>query len=104
MKTGFLHGISSKRREQKEIIIEEEISDKQRELELALLDSKSKEKNLRSDYERRREPFLEEIVAFQKRVEDLEEDGSLEERWFACEALIDAVNTFLQRKSDRTAH
>lgn len=104
MKTGFLHGISSKRREQREIKIAEEISDKQRELELALLDSKCKEKNLRSDYERRREPFLEEIITFQKRVEDLEEDGSLEERWFACEALIDAVNTFLQRKADPTAH
>jgi len=104
MKTGFFHGISSKRREQREIKIAEEISDKQRELELALLDSKCKEKNLRSDYERRREPFLEEIITFQKRVVDSEEDGSLEERWFACEALIDAVNTFLQRKADPTAH
>lgn len=101
MKTGFLHGISTKRREQREIKIAEEISDKQRQLELALLDSKCKEKNLRNDYERIREPFLEEIITFQKRVEDLEEDGSLEERWFACEALIDAVNTFLQRKADR---
>jgi hypothetical protein len=28
----------------------------------------------------------------------METDGSLEERWFACEALADAVNALMQRK------
>jgi hypothetical protein len=36
---------------------------------------------------------------FQKTIDAMETDGSLEERWFACEALADAVNTFLQRKA-----
>ncbi len=103
MKTGFFQGISRKDREQREIAIAEELSDKQRELELVMLDFNAQQKNLRSEYERKREPVMEQLKIFQKRVEDLEEDGSLEERWFACEALIDAVNTFLQRKPDPAA-
>jgi len=100
MKTGFFHGISRKNREQRELEIVEELSDKQRELELVILDFNAQQKNLRIEYERKREPELEQIAVFQRRVEDLGEDGSLEERWFACEALIDAVNGFLQRKAD----
>ena len=100
MKTGFFHGISRKGREQRELEIVEELSDKQRELELVILDFNAQQKNLRIDYERKREPELEQIAVFQKRVGDLDEDSSLEERWFACEALIDAVNGFLQRKAD----
>ena len=100
MKTGFFHGISRKGREQREIEVAEELSDKQRELELVILDFNVQQKNLRIEYERKREPELEQVAVFQGRVEDLGEDGSLEERWFACEALIDAVNTFLQRKAD----
>ena len=100
MKTGFFHGISSKNREQRETAIADELSDKQRQLELVILDFNAQQKKLRSEYEKKREPELEQIAVFQRRVEDLGEDGSLEERWFACEALIDAVNTFLQRKAD----
>jgi len=99
MKTGFFQGISRKDREQREIAIADQLSNVQRELELVMLDFNAQEKNLQSEYERKREPVLEQLTIFQKRAEDLEEDGSLEERWFACEALIDAVNTFLQRKA-----
>ena len=104
MKTGFFHGISRKGREQRELEIVEELSDKQRELELVILDFNAQQKNLRIEYERKREPELEQIAVFRKRVGDLDEDGSLEERWFACEALIDAVNGFLQRKADAAAN
>jgi len=99
MKTGFFQGISRKDREQREIAIADQLSNVQRELELVMLDFNAQEKNLQSEYERKREPVLEQLTIFQKRAEDLEEDGSLEDRWFACEALIDAVNAFLQRKA-----
>ena len=52
---------------------------------------------------RRREPVMGEIKKFRKIIQNLETDDSLEQRWFACEALIDAVNTFLQRKADQAA-
>jgi hypothetical protein len=99
VKTGFFRGISRKDREQKEIEIAQKLNDKQRELELLVLDFNAKQKELREEYETRREPVLEQLKKFQKISQNLETDGSLEERWFACEALIDAVITFLQRKA-----
>jgi hypothetical protein len=45
------------------------------------------------------EPELKQLKDYQKKTREIETDGSLEERWFACEALIDAVNSFLQRKA-----
>ena len=98
MKTGFFHGVSRKKREQKESVIVQELNDKQMELELVMLDFSAKQKELRAEYERKREPVLEEIKKFRKIIQIMETDSSLEERWFACEALIDAVNAFLQRK------
>ena len=99
MKTGFFRGVSNKEREQKEIAVAQELSNKQTELELAILDLKAKQKQLREEYERKREPVLEQIKHYKKTIRELETDGSLEERWFACEALADALNTFLQRKA-----
>jgi DNA repair exonuclease SbcCD ATPase subunit len=99
MKTGFFHGISKKAREQKEDSIAQELNDKQTELELVMLDFSAKQKELKEEYDTKREPVLEEIKKFRRTIQTLEMDCSLEERWFACEAIIDAVNSFLMRKS-----
>jgi hypothetical protein len=99
MKTGFFRGVSRKNREQKEIAVAQELNDKQTELELVMLNFSAKHKELRAEYDRKREPVLEEIKKFRRIIQNLETDDSLEERWFACEALIDAVNSFLQRKA-----
>jgi len=98
-KTGFLHLRSKKKREQEETSIVEELTNKQNELELAIMDLKQSQRALREEFDRKREPVTEEIKKYQRLIEDLEVDGSLEERWFACEALADAVNMFLQRKA-----
>jgi hypothetical protein len=99
MKTGFFRGISKKKRELKEMAIVKELNDKQIELELAMLDFNAKQKELRAEYDLKREPVLEEIKKFRRIIQNMETDGSLEERWFACETLIDAVNAFMQRKA-----
>jgi hypothetical protein len=101
LKTGFFRGLSKKAKEQKEIEIAQKLNDKQRELELVFLEFNVAQKKLQEDSERKREPILEQIKFFRKKAADLENDGSLEERWFACETLIDAVNSFLQRKAQR---
>ena len=99
MKTGFFRGISQKNRERKEIVAVKELNDKQTELELIMLDFSAKQKELKAEYERKREPVLDEIKKFRRIIQTMETDSSLEERWFACEALIDAINSFLQRKA-----
>jgi hypothetical protein len=101
LKAGFFRGLSKKEKEQKEIAIAQEIDEKQRALELVLLEYSVAQKTLREEYERKREPEVEQLKVFRKNVESLETDGSLEERWFACEALIDAVNSFLQRSTGK---
>ncbi len=101
-KTGFFRGVSKKERERQEVDVVQQLSDKQQELEMLVLDFRERQKRVREEFERKREPVLEEAKVLQKRVREMEEDGSLEERWFACEALIDAVNGVLQRKADAT--
>jgi len=101
IKTGFFRGISRKEREQKEFEIIQELNAKQTELELLILDFNSEQKRFQEDFEAKREPVLEQIKRFRKMVREVETDSSLEERWFACEALIDSVNTFLQRKASK---
>ena len=99
MKTGFFHGISKKDREQKEMTITQELNNRQTELELVMLDFNVKQKELQAEIYRKKEPVMEQIKKFRKIIQNLETDCSLEERWFACETLIDALNTFLQRKA-----
>ena len=100
-KAGFFRRISKRERERREIAIVEELTQKQTQIELAMLDLKQAQKLLQDEFDKRKEPVLEEIRKLQKSIESLELDESLEERWFACEALIDAVNMFLLRKATR---
>jgi hypothetical protein len=99
MKTGLFRGISKKAREQKETDITQGLTTGQRKLELAMLNFTVVQERLREEYERKRQPVIEQIRNRQKKIENLETDGSLEDRWFACEALVDAVNALLQRKT-----
>ncbi len=103
MKTGFWRGISKKKREEKEIALSQQLNDKQTELELLTLNSRAELKMLRENIERKREPVVEQIKEFKRKIRELETDGSLEERWFASEALTDAVNSFLQRRTREAA-
>jgi hypothetical protein len=103
MKTGFFRGVSKKGREQKEMEISQRLTDEQRALELATLNFKVAQGKLRDEYEKKSTPVLNQMKNFQKKLDDGETDGSLEDRWFACEALIDAVNSFLQRRALATS-
>jgi chromosome segregation ATPase len=99
IKAGFFHRVSKKERERREIDVIEELTAKQTNLERVTLDLKQAQKTLREEFDNRKEPVLEDIKKVQKRIEDLETDSSLEERWFACEAIVDALNMFLLRKA-----
>jgi hypothetical protein len=99
VKTGLLRGISRREREEKELKILEVLTEKQEELEIVLTKFNDKKISLREEYESRKEPVLKQISDFKRKIQQLETDASLEERWFACESLIDAIIGFLQRKS-----
>jgi hypothetical protein len=94
-----LRGVSRKEREQKEIAVTQELAQKQQELELAMMEFSKAKGDLQAAYEEERAPIVEQMKKLQKTLDAAETDGSLEERWFACEALVDAVNAFLQRST-----
>jgi hypothetical protein len=98
LKTGFFRGISKKERELKEAIIVQRYTDKQQEFEIKTLEFKEKQRQLKEEYESKRDPLLENVKNLQKCTKEMEEDRSLEERWFACESLKDTLNNFLLRK------
>jgi hypothetical protein len=102
LKTGFFRGVSKKEREQKEALAVQKYMNKQHEFEVTTLDFREKQKQFREDFENKRDPLLEDVKNFQKLVKVIDEDNSLEERWFACEALKDVVNSFFQRKISKT--
>jgi hypothetical protein len=99
MKAGLFRGISKKAKTQMEMEATQRLNSAQRELELALLDFNVKRERLRDEFEREKQPVIEQIRVRQKEVKDLEIDGSLEDRRVACEALVDAVNALLERKT-----
>ncbi len=99
LKTGLFRGISRNKKELKEIEIAQELNDKQRELELVMLNFSAEQRELRDEYERRREPVLEQIKFFQKKIGDLERTVLWKSDGLLVKPLIDAVNTFLQRKA-----
>ena len=99
MKTGFFRGVSKRVRERKEAEVVLELNDRQKELELAVLDFTVAKEKLRDEYDEKRAPIIHQMRGARKRIDEMDTDGSLEERWFACEALADAVNAFLQRKT-----
>jgi hypothetical protein len=98
IKTGFFRGITKKEREQREALIVQRYSDKQQEIEVTTLNFKEEQKQLREEYENKCVPLFEAVKVSQKCTKESDEDMSLEERWFACEVLSDAINDFLQRK------
>jgi len=101
MKTGLFRGISKKNKAQKETETTQRLNTARAELELAMLDFTAEREKLREELERKKQPIIEQVRDHQKEIESLETDGSLEDRRVACEALVNAVNALLQRKTSQ---
>jgi hypothetical protein len=57
------------------------------------------QEKLHDEYEKRKQTVIEQVRSLEKKVEGSETDGSVEDRRFACEELVNAVNALLQRKN-----
>jgi hypothetical protein len=100
LKTGFFRGLSRKEREEKENIAVQHYMEKQQEFEITTLYFKEKQKQLKEEFESEQDPWFEKVKSFQKFTKEIDEDKSLEDRWFACETLRDIINNFFQRKTN----
>jgi uncharacterized phage infection (PIP) family protein YhgE len=98
MKTGIFRAMSKKAKAQKEAEATQRLNSAQGELALAAQQFTAEQQRLQDEYERRKQPVMEQIQDQHKEIENQEIDGSLEARRAACEALVNAVNALLQRK------
>lgn len=99
IKTGIFRSISTKAKEQKEAEVTQTFNSAQTELELAVRNFTAEQEKLRNECEKRKQPIIEQIRNLQKEIDNLEIDGSLEARQATCEALVNAINALLQRKT-----
>jgi DNA segregation ATPase FtsK/SpoIIIE-like protein len=99
MKAGIFRSISKKEKALKEIEANQRLEAAQSELQLAVQNFNVQQEKLQSEHEKRKQLVIEQMQNLRKEIENLEIDGSLEARRAACEALVNAVNGLLQRKS-----
>ncbi len=98
MRTGIFRAVSKKAKAQKEEEATQRFNSTRSELALTEQNFTAEQEKLRSEYERRKQPVIEQIRDQEKEIEKQEIDWSLEPRRTACEALVNAVNALLQRK------
>lgn len=97
MKTGIFRGLSKKAKAQKEEEAMHKLKEAEKELSLAEQDFAAQEEKFRAEHEKRKQPITAQIEAEQKEAEEADIDQSIKVRQRACEALIIAVNSFVER-------
>jgi hypothetical protein len=98
MKTSIFNPFSKKTKAQREAETTRKLNSAKSELESVVHSFTVEQEKLHDEYEKRKQAVIEKVRSLEKKVEKLETDNSLEVRRAACEALINAVNTLLQRK------
>lgn len=100
MKTGIFRAISKKAKARRETEASQRLNSAQEELASAVQNFAAKQERIRDEYEKKKQPVIDQIRVEEKEVENQDVDGSLETRQAACEVLINAVNALVERKSD----
>lgn len=97
MKKGFLRIISKNAKAQKEKEVTQRLNSVERELALATTNFATEEEKLQEEYEEKKKPVIEQIEDLKKETENQEIDCSQEDRRIACQGLVNAVISLLQR-------
>lgn len=69
------------------------------ELESVMKELEAEQEKLRVAYEEKKKALIEEVKRLEEKVGSSEADGSVEDRRFACEELVKAIQALLQRKT-----
>lgn len=97
MKTGIFR-ISKKDKAQKEAEATQRLNAAENELASTTERFTEEQKKQKQKYESEKQPVIQRIQAYETEIQSQEIDGTLEDRRAACEALINAMNSFLVRK------
>lgn len=98
IKAGIFRAVSKKTKEQKEMELTQRLDSAKRELTSAEQNFNAEKERLQEEYNRKKEPVIQQLKESQKEIENQDVDSSLEIRRAACEALINAINAFIQRR------
>ena len=98
MKTGFFRAISNKTKTQKEAEALARLTAAQKELASVIQRFAVEQEKMHEEYDKKKQAAIDQIQNNEKEVQSQEIDDSLETRRVASEALINAINAFLQRK------
>lgn len=99
MKAGIFRRISREAKAQKEAEATQRLNAAQRDLASAEQHFAAEQEESKKKYEVKKQPIIEQIQRLEKEIESQEIDESVEVRRVACESLVNAVNSLVQRKS-----
>jgi hypothetical protein len=99
VKAGFFRSISKKAKAKKEADLTQKLNAAQSELELAIQKFADEKESLWKEYEERKQAVNVQIRDYEGKIERIETDDSIDDRVFACDALVNAVNAFTRRKT-----
>jgi hypothetical protein len=68
------------------------------ELDLEVKSLEAEQEQIRDDCEKKKQAIMEQVRILEKKVRSLEADGSVDDRRFACEELVNSVKSLLRRK------
>jgi len=97
MKANIFSPFARRDRSRKTAEVTRNLDSAKSELESVAKAFESEQKKLHDEYEKKKQTLIEQVRSLEKKVEGLETDGSMEDRRFACEELINAVKALLQR-------
>ena len=97
MKTGILRRISKDTKTQRDAEARQRLAVAQDELAASVQRLNDEQETVRAEYETRRQVVSKQIQEFEKEALSQEIDDSLDARHAACDSLVNAVNSFLER-------
>jgi hypothetical protein len=97
LKTSFF-GFTKKAKAKKEAVVTQKLTATKNELELAAKNFAIEQEKLHDEYEKKKQAAIAKVQVLEKEIANMETDESIEVRQAACNVLVNAVNTFLQRK------
>jgi hypothetical protein len=98
MKTGIFRSMSKKAKAEKEAEAARILNFAQEKLKLVAPKFSAEQERLIKEHTKTKQPIVEQIQNLRKEINSIEIDSSLDARRAACEALVDAVNSLINRK------
>ncbi len=98
MKTSFFSPMSKRIKAQKTSEVTQKLSTAKAELEVAMQNFRVEQEKLHDDYMNKKMATAGKVQELEKEIANIETDTSTEARRKTCDALVNSINAFIQRK------